>query len=109
MRVLWPFFPLIAGIALLALGATGDKPGSALVIGIAAVVAAVVCFWAVRDSSDSRVLAPIVRLWPLVLVVAGVLIFNRAKKERLGASFGSAPDADAPDSVGKPDQPQSGA
>ena len=31
MRILWPFFPLIAGLGLLALGATGDRPGSALV------------------------------------------------------------------------------
>ena len=95
-----------AGIALLALGATGDKPGSALVIGIAAVVAAVVCFWAVRDSSDSRVLAPVVRLWPLVLIVAGVLIYRRAKSERVGASYGAAPTVDTPDSGEKPDNPQ---
>jgi hypothetical protein len=85
MRILWPFFPLILGVGLLALGATGERDGSALVVGLAAVMGAVVCFWAVRGSSGSRVLTPIIRLWPLVLIIAGALIYNRAKRERLDA------------------------
>lgn len=97
MRILWPFFPLIAGIGLLALGATGDRPGAALVVGLAAVIAAVVCFWAVRGSSGSRVLTPLIRLWPLVLIVAGWLVYSRAKRERLDAvPAGAAPVAPKP-------------
>lgn len=103
MRLLWPFFPLIAGIGLLALGATGERPGSALVVGLAAVIAAVVCFWAVRGSSGSRVLTPLIRLWPLVLVAAGGLVYSRSKRERLGAVSPGSSDA-----AQKPPQPPVG-
>jgi hypothetical protein len=79
----WPFFPLIAGIGFLALAGTGERTTSSLVLGIAAVLVAVLGFWTVQGRGGDRVLAPLIRLWPAVIILAGALVFHRARRERL--------------------------
>ncbi len=82
MRTLWPFFPLMAGIGLLALAGIGERTTSSLVVGVVVVIAAVVGFWVVQGAGGDRVLAPLIRLWPVVLIIAGALVFLRARRER---------------------------
>jgi hypothetical protein len=100
MRTLWPMLFLIAGVSSLALAATGDRPLPALVAGLAVVITGVVGFLATSGRLGSRTIVPLVRLWPLALVVAGALIYFRARGERLedaalslGQSQGSKPAA----------------
>jgi hypothetical protein len=83
MKTLWPMFFLIAGISVLALAATGDRPLPALIVGLVIVITGIVGFLATSDRLGSRAVTPLVRLWPLVLIVAGALIYFRARGERL--------------------------
>jgi hypothetical protein len=79
MEGLWPFLILIPGIASLAVAATGGHGISSLIVGLVAVAVAVVGFWAARGNEGARVLAPLMRFWPIVLIVAGIMIYNRAR------------------------------
>ncbi len=83
MGTLWPMFFLITGVSSLALAATGERPLPALVVGLVVVITGVVGFLATSGRLGSRTVVPLVRLWPLVLVVAGALIYLRARGERL--------------------------
>jgi hypothetical protein len=83
MRTFWPMVFLIAGISALALAATGDRPLPALIAGLVVVITGIVGFLATSERLGSRAIVPLVRLWPLVLVVAGALIYFRARGERL--------------------------
>ncbi|UCH85571.1 MAG: hypothetical protein JSW50_07770 [Candidatus Latescibacterota bacterium] len=83
MRSLWPMFFLITGISSLALAATGDRPLPALIAGLVIVITGVVGLLATSGRLGSRTITPLVRFWPLVLVVAGALIYFRARSERL--------------------------
>jgi len=83
MKTLWPMFFLITGISALALSATGDRPLPALIVGLVVVITGIVGFLATSGRLGSRAIAPLVRLWPLVLLVAGALIYFRARGERL--------------------------
>lgn len=95
MKTLWPMFFLIAGISALALAATGDRPHPALIAGLVVVITGIVGFLATSGHLGSRATAPLVRLWPLVLVVAGALIYFRARGERLEEAALSASGARA--------------
>jgi hypothetical protein len=93
MDVLWPSLPLMIGISLLSLSLAGDKAAPAVVFGLVLVIFAGFSYLAETGVIGSRLSEPLVRIWPLVLVAAGVLIFLRAKRERLAAGeSGSAPD-----------------
>ncbi|UCG50845.1 MAG: hypothetical protein JSW58_11645 [Candidatus Latescibacterota bacterium] len=85
MGTLWPVILLLVGIALLALSASGDRPLPALVVGLAVVIGGVFGFLATTGVLGARVLVPIVRLWPLVLIAAGALVFYQARQDRLEA------------------------
>ncbi|MEJ2722521.1 MAG: DUF5668 domain-containing protein [bacterium] len=99
MRTLWPMFFLITGVATLALSATGDRPQPALIAGLVIVITGVVGFLATTGRLGSRTIVPLVRLWPLVLVVAGLLIYFRARGERLeNAALTRAAGEDPPPS-----------
>jgi hypothetical protein len=101
MDVLWPSLPLMIGISLLSLSLAGDKAAPAVVFGLVMVIFAGVSYLAETGAIGSRLSEPFVRIWPLVLVLAGVLIFLRAKRERLGADGESGGMSDAP-AAGRP-------
>ncbi|MDH3215380.1 MAG: hypothetical protein OEN01_03705 [Candidatus Krumholzibacteria bacterium] len=82
MDRLWPTIPLIVGASLFVLTVAGAE-GPPLIFGIVLVVFATVGFLAESDVIEPRVSQPFVRIWPLVLVAAGILIFLRGKRERL--------------------------
>lgn len=81
MSTLWPAFPLMVGLSLIALSGVGEQAPSSLVVGLAFVVFAIVSFFAESGAIHSRLSEPLVRIWPLVLVGAGILIFLRARRE----------------------------
>lgn len=86
MSLLWPFLILIPGIALVAVAATGDESASTLIVGLSAVAAAVVGFWVSRGGEGARVFGPVIRWWPVALVVAGAMIYRRARRPGEGGS-----------------------
>ena len=81
LEFLWPTFPLIGGIALLAVSAVSQRATMSVVVGVAAVVFAAVSYLYTGGGIPSRISAPLVRLWPLVLIASGVLIFLRSRGE----------------------------
>jgi hypothetical protein len=95
---LWPFFLLIPGIAFIAVAGTGRRPVSALVAGLVGVALSVVGFWVAVEDDGPRALGPILRYWPLSLVVAGGLILVRARR-------GVAPEASRGGAAAGPPHP----
>ena len=103
MESLWPTIPLIIGISLLAV--SGVEPASsALVIGLFFVIFSIVSYLSESGAIASRMSEPFVRIWPLVLVVAGVLVYLRARGARIsdrgesradsaGHTSGTTPDS----------------
>ena len=85
MHSLWPTLPLIFGIAFLALASTREHPTGSLIVGIAAVLFALVSYLHAGGVISDRVAEPFVRLWPLILVVAGVVVFLKAREQENGA------------------------
>jgi hypothetical protein len=91
MRALWPTIPLIIGISLLILSAASSE-APPVIFGVLLVVFAIVAYLAVGEAIDRRITEPFVRVWPLALVGAGVLIYLRGRRERLAEEVGgSAP------------------
>jgi hypothetical protein len=80
MHSLWPTFPLIGGIAFLALASTREHPTSSLIVGIAAVLFAFVSYLHAGGVIGERVAEPFIRLWPLVLIIAGAVVFLKASQ-----------------------------
>ena len=85
MDVLWPTLPAMLGVAMLALAFDGEHTAPAVMFGLVLVVFAVVNYLAETEAIASRLSEPFVRIWPLALVAAGVLVYTRAKRERLAA------------------------
>lgn len=81
MKSLWPTIPLIVGISLLVLSATGIE-APPILFGVFLIAFAVVGYLAESEVIESRISEPFVRIWPLVLVGAGVLIYLRGRRER---------------------------
>jgi len=95
MHKLWPMIPLIIGLSLIVLSAS-ETDAPPMLFGIVLIVFAVVSFLAYSEVIEPRISAPFVRIWPLALVGAGVLIYLRGRKERLegqGPPPSSKPDA----------------
>ncbi len=80
LHSLWPFFILFPGIAFLAVAGTGERPESALFVGLVVVVVSMVGFWVAGGDEGARALDPILRFWPASLVVAGGMIVVRAAR-----------------------------
>ncbi len=81
MANLWPTFPLIAGISLLAVAGTRKHATGSLIVGIAAVLFALVGYLHAGGAISPRVAAPFVRMWPLILIVMGLVVYLRARQE----------------------------
>ena len=75
MDVLWPVIPGIAGAALLGVAAHQRGTGS-LMTGVIVILFAFLGLLHVTGVIDQRVIAPFVRLWPLVLVAAGIVLLR---------------------------------
>jgi len=97
MDIMWPTMPLMIGISLLLLAVVVDPASSPMVFGIFMVAFAIFGYLTTTGAIASRVSGPAMRLWPLVLVGAGVLIYLRSKGEREAASATApAPASDTP-------------
>jgi len=82
MDTLWPVFPLIAGVGFLAESAVSSHGTPALITGSAIVIFTLVAFFVETEFVDPRVASPFVRFWPLVLVLAGVVLWKTKPKHR---------------------------
>ena len=80
MDTLWPAFPLIFGVSLLVLSSVGDRPTFSLVMGVGFLAFSAIFFMIEAGKIASRVAEPVARIWPLVLVGAGILIILRRKR-----------------------------
>ncbi len=96
MQTLWPTIPLIIGISLLILSAAAAEAPPVL-FGIVLVVFAIVSYLAESEVIERRISEPFIRIWPLVLVGAGVLIYLRGKRERLARQGPPPPDDAKPE------------
>jgi hypothetical protein len=76
MDVLWPVIPTIAGIGLLAIAVTHYHGTASLTFGAVFVLFACLGFLHEGGIINERVVSPFIRLWPLVLVVAGVTLLR---------------------------------
>lgn len=105
MFELWPTFPLILGVSLLALAGVDRHTSSALVVGLAMILFSVLAYMSAGGAIRPRISEPLSRLWPLVLVGAGSLVFLRARKEAaaLRATVTEVADASPPGPAADPD------
>jgi hypothetical protein len=87
MNSLWPTIPLIIGISLLILSAANAE-APPVIFGVVLVAFAIVSYLAAGEVIERRISEPFVRVWPLALVGAGVLIYLRGKRERLAEEEG---------------------
>ncbi|MFQ5511500.1 MAG: hypothetical protein ACE5EO_06580 [Candidatus Krumholzibacteriia bacterium] len=79
METLWPTITLMTGISLLAVSGVVEPASSPLVIGLFFVIFSIVSYFSASGAIGSRLSEPFVRVWPLALVAAGVLVFLRAR------------------------------
>jgi len=75
MNSVWPVIPLVVGGSLLA-SHFARRDGGSLIPEVAIIVFALVAFLFTTERIDPRVASPFVRFWPLVLVLAGVVILK---------------------------------
>lgn len=90
MGILWPAIPMIAGVSLLAMAAMKRGEAAPLVIGIVVVGLSIACSMYTGGMISARVATPFIRLWPLVLIASGVLIYMRSRDGRVSADIGPA-------------------
>jgi glucose uptake protein GlcU len=79
MQTLWPTFPLIGGASFIAVAVTRKNSASPFVVGIAALLIAFVGYLYTGGVISERVAQPFVRLWPLLLIAIGAVVFLRAR------------------------------
>lgn len=112
MHTLWPTFPLIGGVSFLAVAVTRRKSSSPFVVGIVALLLAFLGYFYTGGAISSRVAEPFVRLWPLLLIVIGIVVFLRARaqeeydaKQEIASPLvaGQPPQTDEPSSNEGPD------
>jgi hypothetical protein len=83
IAVLWPTFPLIGGIALIATAGIDKRATDAVIVGIIAVLFSIACYMANSGVIGGRIAGPFIRLWPLAIVGSGVVVYLKARSERL--------------------------
>jgi GAF domain-containing protein len=107
LRQLWPTFLAIAGAGLLAVSMTDSAPTGTMAVGGLLLAVAVLGYLAAVGKVGARVTAPLVRLWPLLLVGIGVKVLREAR--RLAAKpEPAAPEVEAtaaPPPSGGPPEP----
>lgn len=90
LAALWPTMPMIVGISLLAMAVMKKHSNTPLVIGIVLVGLSIACYMYTAGTISPRVATPFIRLWPLVLIASGVLIFMRSREGRMSAALDPA-------------------
>lgn len=83
MGSLWPFIPLIAGVALLAVAVTQRHGTGSLLSGVGLLLFAALGFLHNTGFIDERVASPFVRFWPVVLIVAGIILIKARHNEEV--------------------------
>ena len=91
MDALWPVFPMIVGVALLAESAVRAHGSPLLIAGSTLILFTAAASLIESSVINSRVAAPFVRFWPLAFVLAGAVLL----KSRPGRQTPSDPDMDA--------------
>jgi drug/metabolite transporter (DMT)-like permease len=86
MGSLWPTFLLVPGVALISVATVKERSSRPFVGGVFLLVFSVVFYVTHGSNAMDRVFNPLARLWPLVLVLSGLLVFLRARRERLEGS-----------------------
>ncbi len=81
MQALWPTFPLIGGVSLIAAAAARKNSAGPFVVGIVALLFALVGYLYTGGVISDRVAQPFVRLWPLLLIAIGIVVFLRARAQ----------------------------
>ena len=76
MARLWPTIPIVVGGSMLAGNMVREDRGS-MMLEIGLVLFGVVAFLFTTEKISPRVAGPFIRFWPLVLIVAGVVILKR--------------------------------
>lgn len=76
MAVTWPVIPLIAGAALIVTSTARRIGGPTVLAGAAMIFVAAAGILYETGAISERVASPFLRFWPLVLVVAGVVILK---------------------------------
>lgn len=112
MDSLWPVIPAIASVALLSVAAAHFHRTGSLVTGVVFILFALLGLLHETGAINQRVISPFVRLWPLVLIVAGATLLRakpagvdadmRAVREAMGPAEGATGPAQA--AGGRPDE-----
>jgi len=76
MESLWPVIPAIAGVSMLAMTAAHQGGTTSLILAVVIVLFAFLGFLHEGGVINERVVAPFIRLWPIVLVVAGATLLR---------------------------------
>jgi hypothetical protein len=76
MDSMWPVIPTIAGISLLAMAAAHYRSTASLIMAVVIILFAFLGFLHEGGFINQRVVAPFIRLWPIVLVVAGATLLR---------------------------------
>lgn len=82
---LWPTFPMITGISLLAMAGVKKRSAGLFVSGITAVILSIACYTYTAGAIDEKIASPFIRLWPLLLIAGGVFMYMRAGKDEAAA------------------------
>lgn len=90
MSVLWPTIPFVVGLALLA-GQYAQAERGSVFLELGIVLFGIVAFLFTTETIGPRVAEPVVRLWPVVLIVAGVVIL-KVRSDTAGGVAGPDPD-----------------
>jgi len=81
MAVIWPTIPLIAGLSLVITALVTHTGGPSLVIGATTVLFAALMFFLESDAVSTRIATPVIRFWPLVLILAGAIMLRLKPKD----------------------------
>ena len=81
MEMLWPVFPAIGGIGLLGVASATRNGTTPMILGVVMVLFAFLGFLREGGVINERIVSPFIRLWPLVLVVAGITLMRTRSQD----------------------------
>jgi hypothetical protein len=81
METLWPVFPAIGGIGLLGVATATRHGTTSMILGVVMVLFAFLGFLREGGVINERIISPFIRLWPLVLVVAGITLMRTRSQD----------------------------
>ena len=81
LEVLWPVFPAIGGVGLLGVASVSRGGTTTMILGVLMVLFAFLGFLREGGVINERIVSPFLRLWPLVLIVAGITLMRTRPRE----------------------------